>query len=82
MDPKNKDARKAMNNLSSMMDANAISRGLGFQLMDEGNPTPFGLFAIVAVLMMSLIAVKVISICSLKKKAIQLSRWMCPTSIQ
>ncbi|MFL2979906.1 MAG: peptidylprolyl isomerase [Candidatus Thalassarchaeaceae archaeon] len=61
MDPKNKDARKAMNNLSSMMDANAISRGVGFQLMDEGNPTPFGLFAIVAVMMMSLVAVKVIS---------------------
>ena len=50
-----------MNNLSSMMDANAISRGAGFQLMDEGNPTPFGLFAIVAVMMMSLVAVKVIA---------------------
>ena len=61
MDPKNKDSRKAMHNLSSMMDANAISRGAGFQLMDEGNPTPFGLFAIVTVLMMSLVAVKVIS---------------------
>ena len=61
MDPKNKETRKAMNNLSSMMDANAISRGVGFQLMDEGNPTPFGLFAIVAVIMMSLVAVKVIS---------------------
>ncbi len=61
MDPKNKDTRKAMNNLSSMMDANAISRGAGFQLMDEGNPTPFGLFAIVAVMMMSLVAVKVIA---------------------
>ena len=55
--------RKALKNYrnSSMMDANAISRGAGFQLMDEGNPTPFGLFAIVAVLMMSLVAVKVIS---------------------
>ena len=61
MDPKNKDAMKAKNNLLSMMDANAISRGAGFQLMDEGNPTPFGLFAIVTVLMMSLVAVKVIS---------------------
>lgn len=61
LDPKNKDARKAMNNLSSMMDANAISRGAGFQLMDEGNPTPFGLFAIVAVLMMSLVAVKIVA---------------------
>lgn len=61
MDPKNKETRKAMNNLSSMMDANAISRGVGLQLMDEGNPTPFGLFAIVAVIMMSLVAVKVIS---------------------
>ena len=40
MDPKNKDAMKAKNNLLSMMDANAISRGAGFQLMDEGNPTP------------------------------------------
>jgi len=61
IDPKNKETRKAMNNLSSMMDANAISRGSGFQLMDEGNPTPFGLFAIVAVLMMSLVAVKIIA---------------------
>jgi cyclophilin family peptidyl-prolyl cis-trans isomerase len=61
IDPKNKETRKAMNNLSSMMDANAISRGAGFQLMDEGNPTPFGLFAIVAVLMMSLVAVKIIA---------------------
>ena len=61
MDQKNKETMKAMNNLLSMMDANAISRGVGFQLMDEGNPTPFGLFAIVAVIMMSLVAVKVIS---------------------
>jgi cyclophilin family peptidyl-prolyl cis-trans isomerase len=61
MDPKNKDTRKAMNNLSSLMDANAISRGAGLQLMDEGNPTPFGLFAIVAVMMVSLVAVKIVS---------------------
>ena len=43
---------------------------------------PFGLFAIVAVLMMSLVAVKVISDMLTEEEGNPVVSWMCPTSIQ
>ena len=61
IDPKNKEARRNMNKLASMMDENAISLGLGFQMFDQGNPTPLGLLAMVFSLAAFLVSIKLIS---------------------
>jgi peptidyl-prolyl cis-trans isomerase B (cyclophilin B) len=44
-----------------MMDEKAISLGLGFQMFDEGNPTPLGLLAMLASLVLVLVSVKVVA---------------------
>ena len=59
LDAKNKDTRRNMNKLTSMMDENSISLGLGFQMFDEGNPTPLGLLAIFASIALALASFKV-----------------------
>ena len=60
-DPKNKGTRRRLNKLASMMDEKAISLGLGFQMFDEGNPTPLGLLAMLASLVLVLVSVKVVA---------------------
>ena len=50
-----------MNKLASMMDEQAISMGVGLQLFDEGNPTPFGLLTILIAGMLVLVAFKVVT---------------------
>ena len=59
-DPKNKETRRRMNKLASMMDERAVSLGLGLQAFDEGNPTPFGLTIMLVAGMMLLVSFKVI----------------------
>lgn len=61
IDPKNKETRRNMNKLASMMDENAISLGLGFQMFDQGNPTPLGLLAMVFSVAAFLVSIKLIS---------------------
>jgi cyclophilin family peptidyl-prolyl cis-trans isomerase len=61
IDPKNKEARRNMNKLASMMDENAISLGLGFQMFDQGNPTPLGILAMVFSMAVLLVSIKLIS---------------------
>tara|TARA_B100000965_G_scaffold168655_1_gene140651 strand:- start:3308 stop:4390 length:1083 start_codon:yes stop_codon:yes gene_type:complete len=61
IDPKNKEIRRNMNKLASMMDENAISLGLGFQMFDQGNPTPLGLLAMVFSMAALLVSVKLVS---------------------
>jgi cyclophilin family peptidyl-prolyl cis-trans isomerase len=61
IDPKNKEIRRNMNKLASMMDENAISLGLGFQMFDQGNPTPLGLLAMVISMAALLVSVKLVS---------------------
>jgi cyclophilin family peptidyl-prolyl cis-trans isomerase len=61
IDPKNKEARRNMNKLASMMDENAISLGIGFQMFDQGNPTPLGLLAMVFSMVTLLVSIKLIS---------------------
>ncbi len=60
-DPKNKETRRKMNKLASLMDEKAISLGAGFQLFDEGNPTPLGLIVMMTGLMLALVSFKLIS---------------------
>jgi len=60
-DPKDKETRRNMNKLASMMDEQAISLGAGMQIFDEGNPTPLGLVAILVAGMLLLVSFKVIS---------------------
>jgi len=60
-DPKDKETRRNMNKLASMMDEQAISLGAGMQIFDEGNPTPLGLVAIIVAGMLLLVSFKVIS---------------------
>ena len=60
-DPKDKEARRSMNKLASMMDEKAISLGVGMQLFDEGNPTPLGLVAMLVAGMLLLVSFKVVS---------------------
>ena len=59
-DPKDKETRRRMNKLASMMDEQAVSLGLGLQLFDEGNPTPLGTFAFLVAFMLVLVSFKVI----------------------
>jgi len=61
IDPKNKETRRNMNKLASMMDENAISLGLGFQMFEQGNPTPLGLLAMVFSVAAFLVSIKLIS---------------------
>ncbi len=58
LESSNKDTRRNMNRLASMMDEQAISLGSGFQILDDGSPTPLGVFAIIASLMVFLVAFK------------------------
>ncbi len=59
LDSKNKDTRRNMNKLTSMMDENSITLGLGFQMFDEGNPTPLGLLAIFSSIALILASFKI-----------------------
>jgi len=61
IDPKNKEIRRNMNKLASMMDEKAISLGLGFQMFDQGNPTPLGLLTMVLSLAVLLVSIKLVS---------------------
>lgn len=58
LESSNKDIRRSMNKLASMMDEQSISLGKGFQLFDDGNPTPAGLAAISVSLIVFLVAFK------------------------
>ena len=60
-DPKNKETRRRMNKLASMMDEQAISMGVGLQFFDEGNPTPFGLVSLLIAGMLLLVSFKVVT---------------------
>ena len=60
-DPKDKETRRRMNKLASMMDENAISVNSGFQMFNEGNPTPIGLMAIVVAIFVFLASFKVVT---------------------
>ncbi len=61
IDPKNKETRRKMNKLASMMDEKAISLGLGFQMFVQGNPTPLGLLVMISSVVLLLTSIKVIS---------------------
>ncbi len=61
IDPKNKETRRKMNKLASMMDEKSISLGLGFQMFDQGNPTPLGLLVMLASVAFLLTSVKLLS---------------------
>ena len=60
-DSKNKETRRRMNKLASMMDEKAISLGLGIQMFDEGNPTPLGLLVMMAALALVLVSFKIVA---------------------
>jgi len=59
LDSKDKEIRKSKNKLQSMMDENGISVNNGFQMFNDGNPTPSGLVSIVVVTMLVLVSFKV-----------------------
>ena len=61
IDPKNKETRRNMNKLASMMDEESISLGLGIQMFDQGNPTPIGLLVMVLSLAAFLVSIKIVS---------------------
>jgi len=61
IDPKNKETRRNMNKLASMMDEQAISLGLGLQMFDQGNPTPIGLLVMVLSMAAFLVSIKLVS---------------------
>ncbi|MCH1592145.1 MAG: peptidylprolyl isomerase [Candidatus Thalassarchaeaceae archaeon] len=61
IDPKNKETRRNMNKLASMMDEKSISLGLGVQMFDQGNPTPLGLLVMVISLAVLLVSIKLVS---------------------
>jgi|TARA_B100001996_G_scaffold49258_1_gene35313 cyclophilin family peptidyl-prolyl cis-trans isomerase len=61
IDSKNKETRRNMNKLASMMDEQSISLGLGFQMFDQGNPTPLGLLAMVLSMAAFLVSIKLVS---------------------
>ena len=61
IDSKNKETRRKMNKLASMMDEKSISLGLGLQMFDQGNPTPLGLLVMVLSLAAFLVSIKLIS---------------------
>ena len=58
LEPSNKDVRRAQNKLASMMDEQAISLGKGWQMFDDGNPTPVGLAAAFVAIVVFLVAFK------------------------
>ena len=61
IDPKNKETRRNMNKLASMMDEQSISLGLGLQMFDQGNPTPLGLLVMVLSMAVFLVSIKLVS---------------------
>ena len=61
LEPSNKDVRRSQNKLASMMDEQAISLGKGWQMFDDGNPTPLGLMASFVAIMVFLVAFKFIA---------------------
>jgi len=61
IDPKNKETRRKMNKLASMMDEKSISLGIGFQMFDQGNPTPLGLFVMLISVAAVLVSIKLVS---------------------
>ena len=56
-----KETRRSMNKLASMMDERSISLGLGFNMFDEGNPTPLGVLVILVSLGIALSSFKLIT---------------------
>jgi len=58
LEPSNKEIRRSQNKLASMMDEQSISLGKGWQLFDDGNPTPAGLAAVFVGVMVFLVAFK------------------------
>ena len=58
LEPSNKDVRRSQNKLASMMDEQAISLGKGWQMFDDGNPTPLGLMTSFVAIMVFLVAFK------------------------
>ena len=58
LESSNKETRRNMNRLASMMDEQAISLGSGFQILDDGSPTPLGVIAIVGFILVFLVAFK------------------------
>ena len=46
LDPKSKETLRERGKLTSVMDQEGISIGQNFQVMDNGSPTPLGLFVI------------------------------------
>ena len=58
LDSNNKDVRRSMNKLISMMDEESISLGKSWQFFDDGNPTPLGVVVIMASMIAFLIAFK------------------------
>ena len=58
LESSNKDIRRSMNKLASMMDEQSISLGKGFQIFDDGNPTPAGLVAISVAIIIFLVGFK------------------------
>ncbi|GIS91857.1 MAG: hypothetical protein CM1200mP21_01520 [Candidatus Poseidoniales archaeon] len=83
-DPKDKEARRSMNKLASMMDEKAISLGVGMQLFDEGNPTPLGLVAMLVAGMLLLVSFKVAPTGSttLRTQLLRLRYLTCPQVLQ
>ena len=61
IDPKNKETRRNMNKLASMMDEKSISLGLGLKMFEQGNPTPLGLLVMVLSLAAFLVSIKLVS---------------------
>ena len=61
LEPSNKDVRRSQNKLASMMDEQAISLGKGWQMFDDGNPTPLGLMASFVAIMVFLVAFKFVA---------------------
>jgi len=59
--PKDKETRRRMNKLASMMDENGVSISSGFQMFSEGNPTPIGILSIVVATMIFLTSFKVVT---------------------
>ena len=61
IDSKNKETRRNMNKLATMMDEKSISLGLGLQMFDQGNPTPLGLLVMVLSMAVFLVSIKIVS---------------------
>ena len=59
LDPKSKETLRERGKLTSVMDQEGISIGQNFQVMDNGSPTPLGLFVGLVAIILLLSSVKV-----------------------